>query len=102
MRGTVPWSSDGNEKHLAGALSDVTLEANDGVVPIRSQLWGTVVWAGLADHLDVLGHFRDERDPDAVAPELRHRDWLTSGSDFDRTRFTGLMDAIASGMVASA
>ncbi len=103
MRGTTPCSSDLNEEHLAGALTEVTpLDANDGVVPIRSQLWGTLVWAGLADHLDVLGHFRDDRDPETVEPELRHCDWLTSGSHFDRTRFAGLMDVIANGMIHSA
>src|SRR4051812_41540026 len=103
MRGTAPWSTDFNEAHLAGALSsaDTPLDANDGVVPLRSQLWGSLVWAGFADHLDVLGHFRDDRDPETVAPELRHCDWLTSGSQFDRQRFSGLMDAIANGMIGS-
>ena len=102
MRDATPWSSELNEVHLAGALSAETpLDANDGVVPIRSQLWGTLVWAGLADHLDVLGHFRDDRDPQTVAPELRHCDWLTSGSQFDRARFSGLIDAIANGMLHS-
>jgi pimeloyl-ACP methyl ester carboxylesterase len=73
------------------------LHANDGCVPIRSQLWGNVVWAGLADHLDVLGHYRDET-PE-VRIELRHHDWLTSGSHFDDTHFEALMDAITNGML---
>ncbi len=38
--------------------------ANDGIVPTLSQTWGEVVHAAVADHLDVLGHFRDaEQDP---------------------------------------
>ncbi len=103
MRDTTPWSCDATEAHLAGTLPGATaLDANDGVVPFRSQLWGKLVWAGLGDHLDVLGHFRDDRDPESVAPELRHRDWLTSGSKFNRTNFAALMDAIAAGMLATA
>ena len=76
------------------------LEDNDGVVPLRSQLWGTLIWAGLGDHLDVLGHYHDERED--VAPELRHRDWLTSGSAFSDVEFAALIDAIAAGMLATA
>lgn len=66
--------------------------ASDGVVPMRSQLHGRIVWAGLADHLDVLGHFRAR----AGAP---HRDWLSSGARFDETRFNRMLDAIATGML---
>lgn len=78
-----------------GASPD--LRANDGCVPVRSQLWGTLAWAGLGDHLDVLGHFRDDRPEESV--EHRHHDWLTSGSSFGRTQFDALMDAIAGGML---
>jgi hypothetical protein len=75
-----------------------SLADNDGVVPFRSQLWGTLVWSGLGDHLDVLGHYRDERDEGPR--ETRHHDWLTSGSDFSHGQFTALMDAIATGMLS--
>jgi triacylglycerol lipase len=102
VRDTLPWSGDENERFLAGALSgSPPLGANDGVVPVRSQVWGSVVWAGIGDHLDVLGHFRDDRDPTAIAPDLRHVDWLTSGSDFDQVEFASLMNAIADGMLAA-
>ena len=80
-----------------GAAPD--LHANDGCVPLRSQIWGTLAWAGLGDHLDVLGHYQDAT-PDARA-DLRHHDWLTSGSRFDDARFESLMDAIAEGMLAA-
>jgi hypothetical protein len=58
------------------------------------------VWAGLADHLDVLGHYRDERDDGPI--ESRHHDWLTSGSSFGRPQFEALMDAVATGMLEAA
>jgi triacylglycerol lipase len=79
--------------------------ANDGVVPIRSQIWGNLVWAGYGDHLDVIGHFRDTtparaKGADPSAPP--HVDWLHSGSDFDRARFASLADAVADGLASSA
>jgi len=88
------------EALLAAKLpGPIDLHANDGVVPLRSQLWGTLVWAGLGDHLDVLGHFRDTRPAGGLAP--RHRDWLTSGSAFGLSQFGALSDAIAAGMLAA-
>ena len=58
--------------------------ANDGLVPTLSQVWGDVIHATRADHLDVIGHFGDlTRDPP-------HYDWLTTGSGFDLYRFEAL------------
>jgi hypothetical protein len=45
----------------------------------------------------VLGHFRDDRQD--VSAELRHFDWLASGSTFTRAEFVALIDSIASGML---
>jgi len=67
--------------------------ANDGVVPFRSQIWGDLVWAGQGDHLDVVGHFAGS------AKDREHVDWLSSGAKFDRKRFDGLLDAIATGIL---
>jgi triacylglycerol lipase len=96
-----PSSSDeATEAVLARGLgASPDLRANDGCVPIRSQLWGTLAWAGFGDHLDVLGHYRDATPEES--PELRHHDWLTSGSRFDDVQFEALMDAIATGMLGS-
>jgi triacylglycerol lipase len=102
LRGNVPWAGDANEAVMTAMLSTSPLvEANDGVVPIRSQIWGTLAWAGLGDHLDVLGHYHDDREPGSVPPELEHVDWLTSGSSFSHRNFATLMDAVANGMLAS-
>ncbi|MDQ3364949.1 MAG: hypothetical protein M3680_05930 [Myxococcota bacterium] len=101
MEGTTPSAGEVSEGTLLRAFGRVpALEDNDGVVPLRSQLWGTLVWAGLGDHLDVLGHYRDDPAPE-LAPELQHRDWLSSGSAFSDRSFATLMDAIASGMLAT-
>jgi hypothetical protein len=95
-----PWAGDDIEAALVKAFgSSPPLHANDGIVPIRSQLWGRLVWVGLGDHLDVLGHYHDVTPEREIA--LQHHDWLTSGSAFDDAQFDGLMDAIASGMLAA-
>lgn len=94
----APFAGAETEATLARRLDAVPdLHANDGVVPLRSQLWGTLVWAGLGDHLDVLGHYRDDRSETAAGP--RHHDWLTSGSAFGHTHFEALLDAIVAGML---
>ncbi|HEY5927670.1 MAG TPA: hypothetical protein VIV11_38560 [Kofleriaceae bacterium] len=100
MRDSLPSAGDASEATLSQALAESpSIEANDGVVPIRSQLWGTLAWAGHGDHLDVLGHYHDDREPETVSPELRHVDWLNSGSRFGARDFGALMDAIAIGML---
>jgi triacylglycerol lipase len=68
--------------------------ANDGVVPFRSQVWGKIAWCGLADHLDVLGHFRDDEGDE-------HVDWMTSGASFSRARFRAMVSALADGICAA-
>ena len=73
-------------------------------VPIRSQVWAKLVWAGHGDHLDVLGLFRDRASagvPGVDGAPPPHVDWLCSESGFDRERFSPLMDAIAGGLVSS-
>jgi hypothetical protein len=113
-----------HEASLESALGHLPEpRSNDGVVPIRSQIWGKLVWAGYGDHLDVLGHFggpKKEKSKRVVRPRFgfhsatkpkatpdvaensapAHVDWLMSGSDFDRRRFDALMDAIATGLLS--
>jgi hypothetical protein len=56
-------------------------------------IWGELLWAGKGDHLDVVGHFRDDETP------ARHVDWLTSGASFGRYRFRGLVDALTDALL---
>jgi triacylglycerol lipase len=94
-----------NERTLIEAIGHAPdLHANDGAVPIRSQIWGALVWAGYGDHLDVLGHYGGDRSGGAAPSEGQpaHVDWLCSGSKFDGPRFAAMMDAITRGVLSSA
>ncbi len=73
-------------EHVEHELDD---SMNDGIVPTASMLWGDVVWVGKGDHLDVVGHFRDDE-----REHKQHVDWLTSGANFGRYRFRSMTDAL--------
>jgi hypothetical protein len=66
-------------------------------------LHGNLIWAGEADHLDVLGHFADDEDDgvERTPGHSPHRDWITSGARFSRKRFNALLDALASFQLGS-
>ncbi len=66
--------------------------ANDGVVPLRSQVYGRLIWAGVADHHDIIGHFDD--------PDRGHVDWLASASGFGPRQFGEMLDSVARAIVA--
>lgn len=62
---------------------------SDGVVPTVSQVWGELIAAVRADHLDVCGHF------DAPEHDPPHFDWLVSGSQFERPQFERVWSGVA-------
>lgn len=61
----------------------------DGVVPTRSQVWGELIHAARADHLDACGHFDDRNH---TPP---HVDWIAAGTGFDRPSFEALWTDVA-------
>lgn len=98
MLGEIAYAGPDTESMLVRVFGrSPAIDANDGIVPLRSQLWGRVVWAGVGDHLDVLGHYAGS----TKSGELVHRDWLVSSSEFDDRQFADLCDAIAAGMLSA-
>lgn len=69
---------------------------NDGIVPTRSQVWGEVIGAVRADHLDVIGHFGDS----TTRPP--HVDWLATGTGFTRERYDRLWNRVLDFLLAGA
>jgi hypothetical protein len=65
----------------------------DGIVPTLSMLWGELLWCGKADHLDIVGHFADDDQPEL------HVDWLSSGAHFRRGDFSAMIDAVVEFML---
>ncbi len=87
-----PYAKPSRPDQLAiarGIGREATETDSDGIVPTLSMLWGELVWAGEADHLDVIGHFHDDIRP------VKHIDWLTSGAHFTRESFREVLDRIA-------
>jgi hypothetical protein len=67
----------------------VSPKDNDGLVPTISQVWGTVIHATRADHLDVVGHFGRSIEGHAET------DWLPSDARFDERAFSSLWSDVA-------
>lgn len=78
----------------AGA-SAIRVSTVDGIVPTLSMLWGELIYVGIADHLDIVGHFADRERPP------RHADWLHSGANFTRREFEHMVDALAGFLLRS-
>lgn len=93
----APSLSPAQTRTLRRALGTApSLAANDGIVPTRSQVHGRILQAVRADHLDVLGHFRNgSADPP-------HVDWMMTGSRFGRPQFERLWRTVARFLARSA
>lgn len=65
-------------------------DANDGIVPTLSQLWGQCVAVAQADHLDIIGHHGGSEDD-----SQKHHDWLSTRSDFREPQFEEVWGQVA-------
>lgn len=85
-----------------GSVPDA--RSNDAIVPTRSQVWGEVVHAAWADHLDVIGHFQPRRSASRRAGEPGpksddappvHADWIRTMSGFGNDEFAAVWSDVA-------
>lgn len=71
----------------AGLGFAATPAVNDGVVPTLSQVYGRVLHAACADHLDIVGHY--------TLAAGRMGNWLPSGAGYTPEGFDAAWDAVA-------
>jgi hypothetical protein len=69
--------------------------SSDGVVPSRSQAYGTILGVFASDHLDCVGHFPHTQADDTEVPG-----WVRSGAEFNEDRF-GLLWGRVGDFIAS-
>ena len=79
---------------LFGALPSP--EDSDGISPTNSQIWGELIHATVADHLDVVGHYG------STEGSVHAGDWLPSRSGFDKDAFERLWADVARFILADA
>jgi hypothetical protein len=92
MAGSQQFPPPVPEQHevLARAFGEFPKSSwSDGIVPTLSQIWGEVIHATSADHLDVVGHYGSLR------PGELTTDWLPSRSGFDDRAFDALWSDVA-------
>jgi hypothetical protein len=100
---------------MRAQLSDVQLTAldsglghvacrfdSDGVVPVLSQVWGSVLHVAHGDHLDVVGQYGalGKAKGDQGDDEEWGGDWLPSNSGFDAAAFEALWFDVAAFIAA--
>ncbi len=96
--GPLRWPArSGKVRRVIGHVPPLPLELwdNDGIVNTASMLWptGPIVLVG-ADHLDIIGHYRNRRAEPGLAREHRAYDPLKSASDFGEQTLTAIWTEI--------
>ena len=86
----VPAPVASQQQRLLGFYGELPrARDNDGIVPTNSQVWGELVHATHADHLDIVGQFG------RVDAESWSGDWLPSYSGFTSEEFRAVWSAVA-------
>ncbi|HEX9297581.1 MAG TPA: hypothetical protein VF881_17185 [Polyangiaceae bacterium] len=86
----IPPPVDAQREKLVKSYGELpSSRDSDGIVPTNSQIWGELVHAASADHLDVVGQFG------RTEPEGWSGDWIPSYSAFGAADFKALWSDIA-------